>query len=508
MKKISIYIILATLALTSCNKWLEEDMKSKTDGTMYSDADYLSRTNYLYRHGVTQDLASAGSGYCGPRISVDGMLTGYFTNSYEGQEIHCKYAGELTREQHTSDCSARMSEGAWEGCYRAINVANQLINDKGTPSVYLGEAKFFRAYNYFYLAKKFCEVPLCLTYTSSVESENLTLGQSVQDSVFAQVKRDLKDAVELLPDGITFAQNEHRITASIAKMLLADVSMYTADYATAAKCARDVIGTPGLALLTNDNLTTGSYINKLRTTDDNSEVVYALEFNEAQTPSGSWPTYSFNSSATAVFDKYSIFERVYGVANGFLNIYDTTDLRIQEQQFFVWSYKNTVNGKVWKASDYKSPGSFYYFDRKAMEETGHGTHDCNMYRLAEAYLDAAEAIAQTEGVTAEAQDYLNAIRKRAGLADVTTTDKNAFIEACWTERLREFPLEFKIWDDCVRTGKFPVINKDHTVTYVALSSATNARGASFSGKSLYWPIGLLQLQRNPNLHQIDGYASK
>lgn len=508
MKKISIYIILAAVALASCNKWLEETPKSTTDGTMYSEAEYLARTNYLYRHGVPQEIANAGSAYIGPNISVDGMLTGYFTNAYEGQEIHCKYAGELTREQHTSDCSSRMSEDAWENCYRAINVANQLINDKGTPSQYLGEAKFFRAFNYFYLAKKFCKVPLCLTFTSSSYDSTLTLPQSEQKVVLDTVKADLKVAIELLPGGVTFEKNAHRITAAIANMLLADVSMYTGDYATAASCARAVIKTTGLELLENTDKTTGSYINKLRTTDDNSEVVYAYEFNDATTSSGWWPTYSMDQGATDFSDKYSIFTRVYGVDNGFLNVYESGDLRVQERQFFAWEITNSKSQKVWKAADNNHPGSYYYFDQAALEETGRGTHDFNFYRLAEAYLDAAEAIAQTEGVTAEASGYLNAIRERAGLAKFSSTDKTAFIEACWTERLREFPLEFKIWDDCVRTGKFPQINANHSVTYENLESATNARGASFSGKSKYWPIGLLQLQRNPNLKQIDNYASK
>ena len=35
-------------------------------------------------------------------------------------------------------------------------------------------------------------------------------------------------------------------------------------------------------------------------------------------------------------------------------------------------------------------------------------------------------------------------------ADLQKLGKQAFIEECWTERLREFPLEFKIWDDCLR----------------------------------------------------------
>lgn len=506
MKKISIYILAVTaLVLASCSDWLQEEPKTNSDGSMYSDVEYQSRTNYLYRHGAVTQIASAGSAYIGPNASINGMITGYFKNDYEGQETHCEKAAMLTREQSTADISARFSESVWQSCYQAINVANQIINIEDAPAQYVAEAKFFRAFNYFYLVKQFREVPMPLTYTDN--NDNLTLAQSEPGTVLAQVKKDLQDAAEVLSN-TSFVTNAHRISASVANMALADVCMYTGDYQAAATAAVKVIRTPGLALLKNGATAADSYINQLRTTEDHSEVVYSYEFNQNISDAGWWPTYAFDTRATNVFDKYSIYTRVYGVENGFLNVYDEDDLRVQDQQFFAWNYFNAKTNLTWTAPDKEHPGSFYYFDQTAMEETGKGSHDWNVYRLAEAYLDAAESIAQSGSVTSEALGYLNAIRARAGLPDFESTDKTAFIEACWTERLREFPLEFKIWDDVVRTGKFPVINANHTVTYVDLASAKNARGASFAGKSLYWPIGLLQLQRNKNLHQIDGYASK
>ncbi|MCQ2154006.1 MAG: RagB/SusD family nutrient uptake outer membrane protein [Bacteroidales bacterium] len=508
MKNISIFILLAaSLLAVSCSGWLQEEPRTESDGTMYSDVEYQARTNFLYRHGAGTQITGAGSAYIGPNASLNGMLTGYFVSDYESQETHCKEAGELTREQNTADISSRYSEGVWESCYQAINVANQIIGTINAPAKYVAEAKFFRAFNYFFLVKTFRSIPMPLAYTDNSYSENLSLGQSEPDAVFEQIKKDLEEAAEVLPQK-TFVANGHRISAAVANMALADVCLYRGDYAAAATAAKAVINTEGQDLLGNGATEDDSYINRLRTTEDHSEVVYSYEFNLTKSPSDWWPTYAFDTRATNVFDKYAIYTRVYGVDNGFLNVYEDGDLRAKERQFFVWEYHNGATDQTWTASDADHPGSFYYFDKAAMEETGVGTHDWNIYRLAEAYLDAAEAIAQSEGVTNEALSYLNAIRKRAGLAELENPEKTAFIEACWTERLREFPLEFKIWDDVVRTRRFPVINANHTVTYVPLESATNARGASFSGKSLYWPIGLLQLQRNPNLNQIDGYASK
>jgi len=88
--------------------------------------------------------------------------------------------------------------------------------------------------------------------------------------------------------------------------------------------------------------------------------------------------------------------------------------------------------------------------------------------------------------------------------------KQAFIEECWKERLREFPLEMKMWDDCLRTNKFPVISTTNKgqVTFVDLVGATNGSGATFKATDLVWPIPVEEIQRNPNLTQNEGYSAQ
>lgn len=93
-------------------------------------------------------------------------------------------------------------------------------------------------------------------------------------------------------------------------------------------------------------------------------------------------------------------------------------------------------------------------------------------------------------------------------SELQSLSKEAFIQACWTERLREFPLEYKMWDDCVRTKKFPVISKTEKgkVQYVDLVGATNGSGATFKATDLVWPISVNEIQRNPSLEQNEGYS--
>ncbi|WP_319267637.1 RagB/SusD family nutrient uptake outer membrane protein [uncultured Draconibacterium sp.] len=518
MKKIILFLLVGVFTLTSCDEFLEESPKSSiTDVDYYkTESQATENVNYLYRNGATIRIAHASSAYIGSKSSILGMLTGYFTNSYEGQEVVCRYSRLLTRQGHTNEISGT-SDDIWDNCYRTINVANNAIASipgiemsASSASTLIAEAKFFRAFNYFYLVKTFGDVPLLL---EPATLDNLYPDRTAASAVYEQIEKDLADAVEDLP-AATFASNGHRISKYVAAMALADVYFYQGDYANAKTYAKMVIDSPH-SLTENSDLAENSAFNQLRTTDDLGEVIYSLEY-DASIASSSWrPTYAFTSSATAVFGTYSIFERTYGPIDRFLNVYDENDLRIQPNQFFHWEYTNPTNDKTWTAPEGQA-GCWYYFDEDALLNTGIGTKDWNFYRLAEAYLDYAESVAQTEGVTDEAATYLAKVQARANTEGKTETEIKAellslssqeFIEACWTERLREFALEFKIWDDCVRTMKFPVISETEkgSVTYVDLIGAQNAAGATFKETDLVFPISLSELQRNPNLTQNEGY---
>ncbi|MDR2969546.1 MAG: RagB/SusD family nutrient uptake outer membrane protein [Tannerellaceae bacterium] len=521
MKKIltTAIICAGVCCLTACSDFLDEVPKSQLTSADYykTEAQALANINYLYRTGAMGQIGSAGSAYVGCFSTVTGMLTGYFSNNYEGQEVICRYSRELTRQQYAMQISGTM-DGVWDNCFRAINVANGAILNipnipmsEATAAKYVAEAKFFRAFGYYFLVKTFGAVPF---YTEPYErAENMELERTDPTAIYAQIETDLKEAVNVLP-AQTFAANSHRITKYAAAMMLTAVYMQQGKYADAAQYARIVIDSPH-GLTTNGDLEMNSAFNKLRSIDDLDESIYAIEYDGTIDWSDWFPTYAFNASAASsgLFSTYSIFESVYGVTDQFLNIYETNDLRIQPNQFFHWNYTNPENGLTWTSEE---AGNWYYYDEDALLNTGHGTKDWNIFRYAEALLDAAEAIAQSEGVTAEAAGYLAQVQARANMEGKTVAaftselqglSKQAFIEACWTERLREFPLEYKIWDDCLRTGKFPVISTTDPgkVTYVDLVGARNGSGATFKESDLLWPISVNELQRNSKLEQNPGY---
>jgi len=518
MKEIIYGLVCAgMLTLTACDSFLEEDPKASMTSAAYytTESQVQANVNYLYRSGATGRISNAGSAYLGPKASIDGILTGYFTNSYEGQEVVCLYARQLTRQSNTSTVSSTVND-IWDNCYKAINVANGAIKyipeiemSSSSADKLMGEAKFFRAFNYYYLVKTFGDVPMPVEPYESLD--DLYLERTAQATVFALMESDLKEAVDKLP-AQTFVDNGHRITKYAAAMLLTNVYLRQNKYSEAAEMVKIVINSPH-SLTTNDDLELGSAYNKLRSTDDLNEVIYAQEYDASISTGSWWPTYAFSSSAVSVFGTYSIFERVYGPTDRYLNIYDPDDLRVQPNQFFHWRYTNPDTGAEWSSS---VAGCWYYYDEDALLNTGRATKDWNFYRYAEALLAGAEAIAQSSGVTSEAAGYLAEVKARADrngktvtqyTAELTSMSKDAFVQECWTERLREFPLEFKIWDDCTRTKKYPVISETTvgSVQYVDLVGATNGSGAVFKDSDLYWPISNDELQRNPNLTQNPGY---
>src|SRR5690606_16788146 len=198
MKTKNIVIALlcgGVVTFSACESFLEEAPRSAVTSVAYyqNEAQAQGQVNSLYRMGAPMRYASAGSAYMGPNASINGMLTGYFTNSYEGQELVSLYARQLNRQENTRTVSNTMNS-IWNDCYRAINIANAALKyipeiemDATLKSRLLGEAKFFRAYNYFYLVKTFGDLPLS-TEPYESPSDELYLPRTSTAEVYALIE--------------------------------------------------------------------------------------------------------------------------------------------------------------------------------------------------------------------------------------------------------------------------------------------------------------------------------
>ena len=535
MKKIltSIMACACLMGFTACDSFLDEEPKGTLTSNNYylSEAHALQNVNYLYRTGVPARISSTGA-YSGSIVQIQGALTGYFTNTYEGQELTYKYGREMTRQQNTMTVGNTLM-GEWTQAYKAINIANSAIKnipgihniDPEKAAQYVAEAKFFRAWNYFFLVKLFGDVPF---YTEPFTSayDDMMLPRTAKATIYGQIANDLKDAVDVLPDE-TFADNKFRVTKAAAAMLLADSYFYQGDYANAATAIKTVLASGHALTAHKVEITAANYEktkyesawNQLRTTDGLAETIYAYEYTVGISNASRWSPMAFDASILAWKDdcKYSICERIYGPIPSYLNVYEEGDMRALPNQFYHWEFTHPDKPELkWSRKVEDGPGAWYFYTYEDMLKNGYSAKDRDLYRYAEALLIGAEAIAQSSGVTAEAAGYLAEIKARANMEGKTVAaiatelqalSKEAFIEECWKERLRELPFDFKIWDDCVRTQKFPVISKTTkgAVEFVNLVGAQNAAGYTIKDSDMLWPISPDELQRNPNLTQNAGY---
>ena len=111
-----------------------------------------------------------------------------------------------------------------------------------------------------------------------------------------------------------------------------------------------------------------------------------------------------------------------------------------------------------------------------------------MYRVAEAYLNAAELLLETGGDANQAKDYVNKIRNRAGINQLTSVTVDDVIN----ERHLEFVGEGKRYFDLVRTGK---------AASVLVPDEYGYRTNSWTESKKYIPIAHADLDSAPALVQ-------
>ena len=188
MKRVLLFLIPA-LVFTSCNKMLDEDVRSQ------APYDYLN-TPSGFEDAVRAAYSSLRNYYGQER----GMtLTVFGTDTYtNGADGSFKYVN-----QYTPNLDARVSiiREIWNEFYIAINTCNTVIDmasqvqgitDK-TRAIRVAEARFLRAHYYFVLAQMFGPIPLPLKANRSVITEAT---RQPLASVYNAITSDLEMAIK------------------------------------------------------------------------------------------------------------------------------------------------------------------------------------------------------------------------------------------------------------------------------------------------------------------------
>ncbi len=357
----------------------------------------------------------------------------------------------------------------WSEHYQGIFRANYLLTKLPTVPMssalidrYTAETKALRANYYFNLVRMFRNIPLIILPMKS--SEYYTVLQATPQAVYAQIEKDLTEAIASanLPNTVSSAESG-RFTKGAARALLGKVYLYQNKNALAATEFAAVNGTPGgtsqfgYKLLTNfaDLWTVNSKFNS-------ESILEVAHTNAASIGWENWGNGIDEGNATNVMCGPRTYSKL---ANDAPDLPSGWSFNVFTQDFYDFiktdpRFSATVldlkalkaAGKADYIGGYQDTGYFLnkFIPRKSDVTTGAGepllNYRQNSYviRLADTYLMEAEALG---GTGARAQALLDAVRARVGLASTPVS-----LAAIKNERRAELAGEGHRFFDLVRWG--------------------------------------------------------
>jgi starch-binding outer membrane protein, SusD/RagB family len=402
------------------------------------------------------------------------------------------------REFDQFNVSALNSRGGtiWNGCYKAIQGANNVIANykqllgganEATVKQIAGEAFFVRAYSYYWLVRLWGRIPKLVEPV--VTAEILKMGVSEPAEVYELIVADLLEAESLMAD---IKRAPGRASSGSAKALLADVYLTMAgwpvndpsNYAKAAAKAKEVIDDKekyGFDLVQDLNeLWNG--VPSSGSPNGTSEEVFAIH----HCGSCQW----FTSNAT-----YGSACMAGAEENGWddyfaeIKFFNEFPAGVRKDVTFKTDF---VGGTIsWQNTATKHP---YYKKFRLADDvnTWQTSMQLPLIRYAHVLLVYAEAQAHSSGADASAYQAVNAIRARAGLPDLANLSNAEFINSVIQERAWEFAGEYTRWFDLVRLDQVAQANSNKDVEELQIQGEITSDD--------YWlPIPAGDLNLNPNL---------
>lgn len=356
----------------------------------------------------------------------------------------------------------------WSDHYQGVSRANILIDklpgatmDNGVRARFAAEAKALRALYYFNLVRLFKNIPLVLVPLTT--QTIYTPDQATPAQVYAQIEKDLIEAIPSLPNVVVASTEAGRLNKGAAQAILGKVYLFEGKNAEAAAVLAQVNGTPG---------TVNQYGNKLLTqysdlwvTSNKFNAESLLEVSHSSAGNTDWTFWgqgkdegnSLNQmvgprgySRTAGSDAPDL-PSGWAFSVPTQKLYDAmkTDPRFGATILDIKALK--AAGKANYIPAYQDTGYFLnkYLPRQSDVRTGGGNQELNykqnsyIIRLADTYLMEAEAL----GSGARAQALLDAVRDRVHLPSVPVT-----LAAIKNERRMELAGEGHRFFDLVRWG--------------------------------------------------------
>ncbi len=467
MKKYIMYTLKCTsvstfaivlLLLISCDNFVDigaPDMQVGVEEAFKNEASATSAVLGLYAKLSTYDEYYTGCMEC----SADGVLP--YTSDFGSFASNAVPAN-----------SFYVSYFLWGNTYNNILQANIAINKLNQSQVLsssvknqlLGEAKFWRAFSYFYLVNMFGDVPMPLGIDVI---ENASLPRTAASNVYDQIVTDLTDAKALLEMNDPSLGDRVRVNQSGVSALLARVYLYQEDWVNAEAESGLVISNSAYELSALDQ----TFVNS------SNETILQIANTTGVSNFGAMYVPVSEQSIPSLYLSDNLF-----------NAFSDDDLRKS-----MWVKQVTVSGKTFSTiSKYKV-------------KSGTGNEYDIVIRLAEQYLIRAEARAHLNRITGanSAETDLNAIRNRAGLENTDASTQSAMLLAIEKERNLEFFGEWgHRWMDLKRTPSIvDPTNKTRADDVLSVSKP------AWTSTAVLYPIPESEMKINTALTQNPGYGN-
>lgn len=410
------------------------------------------------------DAGTALNNARGIELGLTGSYRGLQRSGLYSQELmvfadlyadNLDFTGTFTSHQEVSLRNITASNSAmldvWTQAYAAVNRVNNVLAaipkasdmSEAQRGQARGEALFLRGLLYSNLARYFGGVPLVTEPATGVGEQSLVARASLPET-YAFVEKDLEEAASLLSP----ARANGRATRGAANALLARVYLDDGKYTQARDKATIVIGSGVYKL-------TPTY-RELFTTKNSSESIMELQYS----------VNNQNSQAFWFFPQALGGRYGYAPSGSLNSAFEAGDTR--------------------KAGTIGTSGASRYGNKYF--RIANGDDDVFVIRLAEMYLARAEANAQLGADPAVVRADIDAIRNRAGLANLpaTVTSKQALLDAVLQERRVEFAMEGHRFFDLRRLGRAQQV-------------------LGITENRLFFPLPQSELDVNKNLTQNPGY---
>lgn len=346
----------------------------------------------------------------------------------------------------------------WNWMYAGVNRANYILEfqdkiDFEGKNEIIAQARFLRAYYYFELVKWFGDVPLAVDKRIQF-GEQFNIPRSPKSAVYDLIEEDLIFASANLP--ATQAQ-EGRITSGAAQALLGKAYLYQNEFADAASAFEPVINGPYSLVEDYDTIFE-------QEGENNSESIFEVQYTDKEGAGFGCLQCSEGNVAVGFngIRNYTgpVFESGFSFnvpVQEVVDVFTEDDLRKDVAILDIEAWAAETGATY--AEGYEHTG---YYNRKYIARKGDlNTGDANLtnpnnyraIRLADVLLMAAEAnYKKPSSDEDKARQYLNIVRERAGLDEVTLSG-SSLLNQIYEDRRLELVGEGHRFFDLVRTGR-------------------------------------------------------